>query len=41
MKRAFEVKQKIFFITFEVLSVAKNCLKHESAPLRILFKFKI
>ena len=36
MKRAFEVKQKAFFITFKGLPVAKNCLRPESAPLRSL-----
>ena len=33
MKSAFEVKQKTFFIIFKGLSVAKNCLRPESAPL--------
>ena len=33
MKRAFEVKQKAFFVIFKGLSVAKYCLRHESAPL--------
>ena len=32
-KRAFEVKSKTFFIIFKGLSVAKNCLRPESAPL--------
>ena len=35
-KRAFEVKWKAFSIIFKGLSVAKNCLKPESAPLRVL-----
>ena len=35
-ERAFEMKQKAFFINFQELSVAKNCLKHETAPLTIL-----
>ena len=35
MKRAFEVKQKAFFINFKALSVAKNHLRPESAPLKI------
>ena len=39
-KRAFQVKQKVFFITFKGLSVAKNCLRPESAPLRPIFKKK-
>ena len=34
-KRAFEVKWKAFFTNFIGLSVAKNCLKPESAPLII------
>ena len=34
-KRAFYVKQKSFFIIFKGLSFAKNCLRPESAPLRI------
>ena len=29
MKRAFEVKEKAFFIIFKGLSVAKNCLRAE------------
>ena len=33
MKRAFELKQKAFFIIFKGLSVSKNCLRPESAPL--------
>ena len=33
MKRAFEVKWKAFFIIFKGLSVAKNCLRPENAPL--------
>ena len=33
-KRAFEVKQKEFYITFKGLLVAKNCLRPESAPLK-------
>ena len=32
-KRAFKLKQKAIFITFKELSVAKNCLRLESAPL--------
>ena len=31
-KKAFEVKQKAFFIIFKGLSVAKNCLRPESVP---------
>ena len=34
MKRAFKVKQKAFFIFLKEFSVAKNCLRPESAPLR-------
>ena len=34
-KRALEVKQKTFFIVFKGLSVAKNFLRPESAPLRL------
>ena len=37
MKRAFEVEQKVFFIIFEGLSVATNCLLPESAPLKSRF----
>ena len=32
-KRAFEVKQKVFFTIVKGTSVAKNCLRSESAPL--------
>ena len=32
-ERAFKVKQKAFFIIFKVLSIAKNCLRPENAPL--------
>ena len=32
-KRAFEAKQKAFFIIFKGISVAKTCLRPESAPL--------
>ena len=35
MKKAFEVKQKAFFIIFKGLSVAKNCLRPVRAPLKI------
>ena len=35
MKRAFEVKQKGFFIIFKGPSIAKNYLRYESAPLII------
>ena len=35
-KRAFEVKYEAFFIIFKELSVAKNYLRPESAPLKIL-----
>ena len=34
MKRAFGMKQKTFFIIFKGLSVAKNCLRPESEPLK-------
>ena len=33
-KRAFHVIWKVFFIIFKGISVAKNCLRPESAPLR-------
>ena len=33
MKRGFEVKQKAFFIILKERSVAKNCLRSQSAPL--------
>ena len=41
-KRGFGMKQKAFFIDFRGLSVAKNYLRPESAPLRIfpLFLFR-
>ena len=32
-KKAFKVKQKAVFIIVNGLSVSKNCLKNESAPL--------
>ena len=32
-KRAFKVKEKAFFIIFQALSTAKNCLRPEKAPL--------
>ena len=35
MRRAFKVKQKVFFISFKGLSVAKNCLRPESVPLKV------
>ena len=35
MKRASEVKQKVFFIIFKEVSVVKNCLRLESAPLNL------
>ena len=45
MKRAFELKQKAFFIIFKGLSIAKNCLRPESVPLiesgRYLIKMTI
>ena len=31
-RKGLKVKQKAFFIIFVVLSVAKNCLRPESAP---------
>ena len=34
MNRPFEMKQKAFFFIFKGLSIAKNCLKPESAPLK-------
>ena len=34
-KRVFKVKQKAFFIIFKGLSVAKNCLRPEGAPLKV------
>ena len=34
-KRAFEAKQKAFFIIFKELSVDKNCLRPGSAPLKV------
>ena len=33
MERAFKVKSKAFFIIFKGVSVIKNCLRRESAPL--------
>ena len=38
MKRAFKVKYKTLFIIFKGLSVAKNCLRPEIAPLRVVVK---
>ena len=38
MKKAFKVKQKGFFMIFKRASVAKNCLRPESAPLRFYLK---
>ena len=35
-KRAFEVKEKAFFIIYNGLGVAKNCLRPESDPLTIV-----
>ena len=35
-KRAFKVKQKAFFIIFKELSAAKNCLRPESALLKLV-----
>ena len=32
-KKVFDMKQKTFYIIFKGLSVAKNCLRPESAPL--------
>ena len=32
-KKSFEMKSKVFFIIFKGLSIAKNCLRSESAPL--------
>ena len=36
MERAFEMQQKAFFINFQGLSVAKNCLRLKTAPLTTL-----
>ena len=33
MKKAFKMKQNVFFIILKGLSVAKNCLRPESASL--------
>ena len=35
-KKAFEMKQKAFFINFQGFSVAKNCIRPEAAFLIIL-----
>ena len=35
-KRAFKIKQKTFFITCQVFSVARNCLRPETISLTIL-----
>ena len=35
-KRDFHIKCKTFFIIFEGLSVARNCLRPETGPLNIL-----
>ena len=37
-KRGFKVKLKSFFIIFKGRSVARNCLRPESAPLTIFGK---
>ena len=37
--RAFEVKEKVFLIIFEGLSVAKDCLRSESAPFKWMICF--
>ena len=34
MKRAFQLKQKVFFIIFKRFSVARNCPRTDSAPLK-------
>ena len=34
-KRAFKVKQKVFFIIFKGLSAAKNCLRRECVSLKL------
>ena len=39
-KRAFKVKEKVFFFNFERLSVTKKCLRPENATLNIL-AFKV
>ena len=36
--RTFKAKQKAFFINFQGLSVAKNCLRPESAALKVFRK---
>ena len=33
-KKAFKVKQKAFFVIFKGRSIAKNCLRPDSAPFR-------
>ena len=38
MKRVFKVKRKAILIIFKGLSFAKNCLRPESAPLRVSLK---
>ena len=40
-KRAFEVKQIAFLIVFKGLSITKNCLIPEKAPLTEICKNKI
>ena len=40
-KRAFEVKQKAFFIIFKGLSFAKSCLRPESVSLNIVHNDQI
>ena len=39
-KGAFKVKRKVFSIIFKELSVAKNCLRHKSVPLKSLLQGK-
>ena len=36
-KKSFKVKKKTFFIIFNESSGARNCLKPESAPLKLMY----
>ena len=40
MKRAFEVKQKAFFIIFKGFSVVKNCLGPGNVHIKLMQNFK-
>ena len=41
MKRAFMGEEKAFFIIFKGLSVAKNCPRPETSPLKAILFSKL